>query len=644
MRGSLLFVVIAAGAAFGLVGCDDDGRRPPLRDAGPGTDMGMGDIDTGPPGACVPGTFDCDGNVYSQCAADGMSRENEVVCDAACDPSAGCVACMPGQRRCEGTVSMVCASDGSGFVTARDCAENGASCAPSGFCADDCGAAESSLSNIGCEYWAAPLPNGALNRDLFDYRLVVANPDTVNTANVRVFQGASMISSVTVPPGGLQDIVLPWNETLTPAFEPPMGPSPLDPPPPPDWRSPAVPNAAYRVLADRPVTVTEFNPFEYDAGGGSDFSFTNDASLLLPAHTFTGAYIASSFPTLNVTQMVEDLFMTVAVQTAAPSYVALIGVTPEPTTVTVVANAQIAAASDGRFPAVSRGGVLEFTIQRGEVVVVAAAVPPRCAAGRPGHRVEPATATSNELHFCNELDFDLTGSRITANHPIAAFGGHDCAFVPYDRFACDHLENQLPPLETWGRDFVSGPMGDPGPANRNVVRVTAAFDDTTVTVDPPQGGMGTINLSSGGSAVFDATSPFTVSGSQAIMVSQFLVGQNASEPPADRGDPAMVVLPPREQYRSDYTFVTPSSYNASTMGQSYILVVRTPGQEIQLDGSNISPTWMPAGDREVGIVPLDGGTHQMVATEPFGVIVYGMGQFTSYAYPAGLNLEEILLI
>ena len=30
--------------------------------------------------------------------------------------------------------------------------------------------------------------------------------------------------------------------------------------------------------------------------------------------------------------------------------------------------------------------------------------------------------------------------------------------------------------------------------------------------------------------------------------------------------------------------------------------------------------------------------------EEDGVIVVGMGQFTSYAYPAGLNLEEILLI
>ncbi len=638
MRGTLL-VCCAMGAL--LIGCGDDDRRP-NRDTGPGgDDAGM--VDTGPPGACVPGAFACDGATYYQCADDGMTHINEMMCTGACDPAAGCVACTAGQRRCEGNVSMVCASDGSGFVTGRNCDENGSTCTSSGYCGDDCGAAESSLSNIGCEYWATPLPNGALDRDTFDYRLVAANPDPTSPANVRVFQGASMIMSVTVPPGGLQQITLPWNEALGSAFEPGMAPSPFDPPPPPNWQSPAVPNAAYRVVSDRPVTLTEFNPFDYDVGG--TFSFTNDASLLLPAHTFTGNYIGSSFPSLSVTQVVDDIFTGMQeIQTASPSYIAIIGVTPEPTTVTVVANSNIAGASDGRFPAVSRGGVLNFTIQRGEVVVVAAAVPPRCASGRPGYRVDPASPTSNELRYCNETEFDLTGSRVTSNNPIAVYGGHDCAFVPYDRFACDHLENQLPPLETWGRNFVSGPMGDPGPSNRNVVRVTAAFDGTMVTVDPPQGGTSNLMLSQGQSAVFDATSPFTVNGTQAIMVTQFLVGQNASDPPADRGDPAMVVLPPREQFRSDYTFVTPSSYNASTEGQSYLLVVRTPGQEIQLDGSSISPAWQTTGDREVGIVPLEGGTHQMLATDPFGVIVYGMGQFTSYAYPAGLNLEEILLI
>lgn len=629
---------------LGLVACGDDGRRPPSRDGG-GVDAARpdgGGVDAAT--GCTPGDFLCAGNVHYQCGPDGMSRMNEMVCEGACDPVAGCVACMPGQQRCEGTVSMVCASDGSGFVTARDCAENGATCGSSGYCGDACGAAESSRSNIGCEYWAAPLPNGALDLTQFDYRLVVANPDATSPANVRVFRGGSMVQSVTVAPGGLQEIVLPWIEALTSEFAPEEPPSPLDPPPPPSWGSPAVPNGAYRVLADRPVTVAEFNPFEYE--GATDFSYTNDASLLLPAHSYTGNYIGSSYPSLSLTREIADLFGTQVVHGSAPSYIALIGVTPEPTTVQVSVPAPVAAATDGRFSALSPGGTANFTIQRGEVVVIAAQPTPQCTASRPGHRFEPGDPLvgTPDTHYCNEAQYDLTGARVTANHPIAVFGGHDCAFVPYDRFACDHLENQLPPLETWGRNFVTGPMGDPGPNLRNVVRVVAARDGTNVTIDPPQGGVSTMTLNAGQWREFDTTSPFSVSATDGIMVSQFLVGQNASDPPAERGDPAMVVLPPREQYRRDYTFVTPSSYNPSTMGQSYLLVVRPPGLDITLDGGNLSGSWTTVGDREVAIIPVDGGTHQMSAADTFGVIVYGMGQFTSYAYPAGLNLEEILLI
>ena len=131
-------------------------------------------------------------------------------------------------------------------------------------------------------------------------------------------------------------------------------------------------------------------------------------------------------------------------------------------------------------------------------------------------------------------------------------------------------------------------------------------------------------------------------------MTQFLAGQfegaTRGIPEAERGDPAMVVLPPREQFRSDYTFVTPTSYNAGTEGQSYLLVVRTPAQAITLNGVALNAEWSTVGDREVAIVPVNGGTHQMDSDAQFGVIVYGMGQFTSYAYPAGLNLEEILLL
>ena len=332
-----------------------------------------------------------------------------------------------------------------------------------------------------------------------------------------------------------------------------------------------------------------------------------------------------------------------------PGYVAVVGITPEPTSVNVVVSAPIAADSLGRFPATSRGGTVTFEVRRGEVVHLVAAEPPECDNTRPGWEQEflcaPGTPDCNAwLEFCLEAEYDLTGSRITSNHPIEVFGGHVCAYVPHSGQACDHLENQMPPLETWGQEYVSGPLGDPSSLQFNVVRITAAFDGTNITIDPPQDGVSSLTLNTGQWEQLNVDSPFRVSATNGIMVTQYLIGQHATEPAAPRGDPAMIVLPPSEQFRSDYTFVAPSSYNESVEGQSYLLLVRPAGLAITLDGRNVETTWTTVGENEVGIVPISGGTHQMDAEEQFGVLVYGMGQNTSYAYPAGLNLEEILLI
>ncbi|MEM9069607.1 MAG: IgGFc-binding protein [Myxococcota bacterium] len=453
---------------------------------------------------------------------------------------------------------------------------------------------------------------------------------------MRVFRGTSMVASVTVPPGGLQEIVLPWILELSEGISDNPG----------ERQSFVVANAAYRVLSDQPVTVTQFNPFEYDngrmVGGGflepparPDWSFSNDASLLLPAHSFTGNYIGSSYSPLSI----QDDGLLGPVFGSEPGYIAIIGVTPEPTTVNVSVSTSVLADAAGRFPALSAGGVANFTLQRGEVAVVVAANPPNCTEGRPGR-----TTDESGRFFCNESSLDLTGTRITSSNQVAVFGGHKCAYVPYSAQACDHLEAQMPPLETWGMNYASGPMADPSGDERNIVRVTSAFPATTVTVSPPQGGTSSLTLAAGEWAEFEATSAFEISATNGVMVTQYLIGQIASEPNAERGDPSMVVLPPIQQYRRDYTFVTPTSYNTATGGQSFLLVVRRPGVDVTLDGASINPGWSTVGTLEVGTITVDGGTHQMASAEPFGVIVYGMGVTTSYAYPAGLNLEEILLI
>src|SRR5690606_10494435 len=81
-------------------------------------------------------------------------------------------------------------------------------------------------------------------------------------------------------------------------------------------------------------------------------------------------------------------------------------------------------------------------------------------------------------------EYDLTGSVITATGPVMVIGGHTCAFVPFNRFACDHIEETIFPLEAWGSDFIVS-MAQPLRSEPNIVRIISGADGNTVTFDPP---------------------------------------------------------------------------------------------------------------------------------------------------------------
>ncbi len=619
------------------------GGRPPrgsTRDGGGQLDAHLPPgVDGGPVVTrCTPGAGACDGNTYYVCGDDGQTHTMAIQCDHACDPDLRCVLCRPGSRRCEGTVSMACSADGQAWFSGRDCSEWGSTCAGDGFCSDACADAERTSSNVGCVYWPTPLANTSeLDTSTFDYRVVVANPNDT-PANVRVTRGGSDVYTGTVDPHGLSEITLPWIDGESFA----LGEG--------SWNSIAVPNGAYRLTSDLPVIASQFNPFEYNVG--SAYSYTNDATLLYPSHVLTGDYVGVSWPPLSRQSGTTGGPIGGGLSSIRyGGYIAVVGVSPEPTRVEVTARGDVAAEAGGRFPAASVGSTFAFMIQQGEVVHIAAAPPPECDSTRPGF-VESRDCMTvpflgeqcDVLQTCRETEHDLSGTRIVADHPVSVFGGHTCAYVPTSAQACDHLEVQMPPIQSWGRAFVSAPMGDGSTHGTNIVRVLAAFDGTDVTIDPPQGGMNGGTLGAGEYLEFEVSAPFSVQGSNAILVAQYLRGQYASDPAARRGDPALTVLVPEEQYRSDYTFILPSSYNAGTNGQNHLLVVRPPGLELTLDGAPAVSIWQTIGGREIGVILLDGGTHSISASDSFGLVAYGLGSFTSYATPAGLNLEPITVL
>ncbi len=580
-------------------------------DAGSDGVIDGGDANVSMPDAgftCEPGQPGCFGRSLYVCGEDGRTREDEVVCDAACDPAGGCVPCVPDARICDGSISMVCNAEGTGWRYGRDCAEWGSSCMSNGFCDDPCATAEAARTYLGCEYLAAPFAQTAeLDRRRFEFVVVVANPNA-QAAEVSIYRGPRLYEKRRIVPGGLEEIALPWVDGLSfPTGE--------------EWSSATIEDGAYRVRSTRPVIVSQFNPFEYASfEGGIAYSYTNDASLLLPVHALGRDHVAASY------------LPTSSAGGSSPPWIAVVGASREPTRVEIVASAPILADANGRFAATQAGGTLTFTLAEGEVAQLIAAPPPPCDATRPGYADG----------LCREPEYDLTGSRITADRPIAVFSGHVCAFVPYDTRACDHLETQLAPVPAWGKRYETMPLIEPGTSVGNLVRVIAAEDDTRITFDPDLERVTELTLAANEHRELLLTGPVSIEADRPIQVAQLMLGQESTDPPLERGDPALTMLVPSEQFRSDYVFVTPSSYADTPSGRAYVLISRAPGGSIVIDGTPLDATWTRVGDRELAIVELDGGTHHAEGPTPFGLIAFGLGTYTSYACPAGLNLNTLL--
>ena len=460
--------------------------------------------------------------------------------------------------------------------------------------------------------------NSQLSSD-FEFALVVANPQWV-TAEITVQRGDAIISMVNLAPGGVITIPLPWVDELKQEFA--------------SEHSALVSQGAYQMRSNVPVTAYQFNPLHYQINrdcvddqqvDNQCFSFTNDASLLLPTHVLTGNYLALSRPSMLLE--VAD-----APAIGSPGFIALIA-TKDNTHLEITSSAHtLSAGAD--FPALSPGETASADLNQGDVLQIASAIPNEC----PSEIVEETTGTTT-LRYCDTGSaYDLSGTVIRADSPIAVIAGHNCTFVPFHRWACDHLEEALFPVESWGRSFVlssTKPLrGEP-----NLIRVLSAHDENTINFEPTI--MQTQTLDRGQFIDIELDDSVQITGSEPLAIAQFLVGQDwfgiGTSGRLGRGDPSMSLAIPAEQYRKEYSFLIPDSYI-----ENYLVITATLGAEITLDGQKIN-NFSPIGESRVGKLNIEvsAGIHRIEGFFPFGVSVYGFGNYTSYMYPAGLDLRLI---
>jgi hypothetical protein len=489
---------------------------------------------------------------------------------------------------------------------------------------DTCAAAASDNSYVGCEFWPTVVFNPVWS--VFDFAAVVANAST-QPAQISVDRAGTSVATVTIPPGGIAPILLPWVAALKGGdFDANTnGARPT--------ASVLVQGGAYHLTSTVPVTVWQYNPLEYETdvsrcpyppslsnGDGINcLSVSNDASLLLPTAAMTGNYRVFAMPASTSNAGATD--------SDSPDAIAITG-TAEGTHVTVslVAGANIVAGTG--VTAATGPGTLTFTLGAGDVVELLAS---RGAAW-------------------GDPDSDLSGTLVTATEPVQVISLNAITDVPSPAVSgqgyADHLEESVLPAESLGSHYVVAPPTTPtGNTVGHYVRFYGNRDGTTLTYpsgSPPPGAPTTLSAGEVVQLTGIVTSSFEVQGSNEFAIASIMMGGQAQDPGSDdpQGDPSLSFEVAVEQFRSKYIFLAPVDY-----AESYADILVPPGASVTLDGAALTGTPTPIDSgwsivREL-LSTTGSGAHSLVSTQPVGLQIMGFGHATSYYTPGGLNVTHI---
>jgi hypothetical protein len=545
-------------------------------------------------GACIPWICDplesklvcIDDNSYERCNASGSAWEI-VECGAGSDCKQGiCIQllCVPDTTICKGfNATQICNADGSKWVDGEDCIQGGACW--DGECLSPCEVNIKDGSYLGCEYWALDLDNteGSESQVVGVVVSVPANtsPTTVQITN---FATGQILSEAQLKVTSLE--ILPGELRV---FELPLGF---------DIQGTVMTQNTFQIITTSPVVVHQFNPLN---GEGV---YTNDASLLLPSKVTGQRYYVMSWPHRNDGQFTLRGFATVVATEEGLTHVKV-----EPTS-NVIAGPGIAQ--------LEAGSKYLFVLEQGQA-----------------------------LNFETDGDHgsDLTGTYIEADQKITVMGGHECANVPVGIEACDHLEQQLFPLETWSTKYIADAFKARSPSQLDVWRVMAGANDVIVTTNPPVPGYETFMLQRGSWLQFASGDSFVIEGDGPLMVGHYLSG--SSYPGAEIvclesddaiGDPAFTLAAPAKRFLKEYLVLTPEGYL-----ENYVNVTVPDGVSVTIDGQPLTAPIVPITGTGYGVAqqPVQPGVHTVSGSKAFGLTAYGYDCDVSYAYPGGLKLQAL---
>lgn len=591
-----------------------------------------------------PAITRCEGNkpvVVDDCGARGL----------ACAPALiACTPCLPQEITCAGQDLVQCDVQGQVRNKVKTCdATKGEACRRDA-CVNLCAESERAKSNIGCEYWPVDLDNAVTNAGnaaLQQYAVIVSNPQPDVVAVVTIEEDIAK-------PGEPANIRTVAQANVNPqqleVFR--LGPKEVDGSEvgkPNSGTGTALSRGAYRIRSNVPIVAYQFNPLD------NANVFSNDASLLLPTQALGRSgqgrsYVVASWPQ---TIAPSDIPALSPFRDHLRTFLTIVGIVPD-TKVHLKTTARVVP-----------GGPFEKGIPKdGEVDVT----------------LQPFDVLNLET---GDFNADFTGTTVESDQPIVVYVGSEASDAPFyenlsKRSCCaDHLETQVVPLRAVGKRYAIGRMPNrsravsaagaavatfPEPELYRVV-ATASATRVVTSLDPPWDAFDLPR--SGDNVVIHALRDFRLEADKPVLVADVQVSQEAAGITIANGlpggDPSLLLVPPVEQWRSEYVLLTPDKYafdflvitapntatvfidglpaDASTCEIGVDPVLSFKVYRCQLSFPIVNPAALPPNNVLPG--QQNDGVHRVQADAPVGVLVYGFDYRVSYAYAGGTELVEI---
>ena len=259
-----------------------------------------------------------------------------------------------------------------------------------------------------------------------------------------------------------------------------------------------------------------------------------------------------------------------------------------------------------------------------------------------------------EVMYFVSQDDDLTGTHIESDAPIGVISGSKCADVPAGTAYCDHLVEMIPPVNTWGQNYITSPLRTR--SSGDVFRVIASRDNTMVEIEGER--IVRETLHSGRFFEFEVPSDQNriITSSRPVLLMQYSKGGEADNTQAD---PFMMLVPALEQFPKDPVYFTtplssspPLSHHVNVIvdcqhtGALYHNMFQLP----ETSFSRLTQLRQRVGNHEYCIAQMDLalGEHMLEHRElevRFSVALYGfatsqtLGE-VAYGMPIGLTLND----